>query len=807
MLPHGTNSRIIPHQLQFPDNLLAPGAHSMYIASRLTTLNLSLLLASVTSLPGAAFAQQTDAAANTVPSAAASAAANKQQATQEVVVTASRRPERLQDVPLAVTAISADQLSNAGIHSVSDLGSVVSGISFGVSPATSGLRIRGAGQMGGFSSAAETPVGVVVDNVVYGLSPMVDNLADVERVEILKGPQGTQFGKNASSGAISITTARPTMDRLKADAFASIGNDSERELRGVFNLPLGETAAARITLYQRSFDGMAHNATRSETWGGQKRKGMRGKLLYASSKQFDALLIVDAATTELTGPSTLFALRTPPPALISKYPVNGGPKGNVFPAGATFGPDNTTIYEDAPGNLTHKRGGVSLELNYYAGGYTFTSISAHRTDKLETYFAIDGTPIDSFNVNSYGDKSQTTQELRVTSPKGRLEYVAGYYFYKQPTELGQFGYVRPALPFAPIYAPVSRGISQFISESVSHAVFADGKVRLTSDGKTRALFGVRINRDQVTASNTSMRDPALDKLPVVPYQPIPYMQGQTFKVGNSGRLGLEHRVHKDLMLYGTVATGFLGPTVAYSATTSTRTDVAPQKVRDLTLGFKSQFRNRWITFNGAFFNDQYSDLQTALFRNGEFVTENAGAARSRGVELDLSARINAELRVRGSATYADAVFTDYLTACPAGGATSRCTGPLVNGAPRDFQAAGEAIPGAAKVSTVAGVDYVTETDDERIIDASATYAYRSKISYQVGVPAAAQDGYGTLNLAAHYGAADFRWRVGAYVRNATDKRFHAAVLPLPLAQPGGVANWPTYEGAGRHVGVTLELRY
>jgi iron complex outermembrane receptor protein len=152
------------------------------------------------------------------------------------------------------------------------------------------------------------------------------------------------------------------------------------------------------------------------------------------------------------------------------------------------------------------------------------------------------------------------------------------------------------------------------------------------------------------------------------------------------------------------------------------------------------------------------------------------------------------------------VFTDYLTACPDAALASTCTGALVNGRPRFYQAAGDSIPGAPKTTAVLGLDYNTAIGDAYLFDASANYSYRTKTSYQAGVPANMQPAYGTLNLGAHFGSADDKWRVGVYMRNALDKRFQAAVLGLPFGGAGGQVNWQTYEGA-RHFGATLELRY
>ena len=167
------------------------------------------------------------------PAALSSAPANAQGAAAddglvEIVVTATRREERLQDVPLAVTAISGEDLAGAGFKNLQDIQYSMAGVYFGSAPNDSGFRLRGVGTAGGFSSSSEQNVGTVVDGVVIPFGNPVQGLGDVERVEALKGPQGTQFGKNASSGVISITTRRPDLESFGARAYVSYADLDER---------------------------------------------------------------------------------------------------------------------------------------------------------------------------------------------------------------------------------------------------------------------------------------------------------------------------------------------------------------------------------------------------------------------------------------------------------------------------------------------------------------------------------------------------------------------------------------------------
>ncbi|MBS0398747.1 MAG: TonB-dependent receptor, partial [Proteobacteria bacterium] len=174
---------------------------------------------------------------------------------QEVVVTATRREQRLQDVPLAVSALSGDQLSAAGFQNLQDIQYQSSSVQFGVSPNDSGFRLRGVGSAGGFTSSSEQNVGTVVDGVVVPFGNPVASLGDVERVEVLRGPQGTQFGKNASSGVVSITTARPDTAGFSGSVFGSFAQLNEHDFHGSLNVPLGERVALRVFAFDRKHDG------------------------------------------------------------------------------------------------------------------------------------------------------------------------------------------------------------------------------------------------------------------------------------------------------------------------------------------------------------------------------------------------------------------------------------------------------------------------------------------------------------------------------------------------------------------------
>jgi iron complex outermembrane receptor protein len=293
--------------------------------------------------------------------------------------------------------------------------------------------------------------------------------------------------------------------------------------------------------------------------------------------------------------------------------------------------------------------------------------------------------------------------------------------------------------------------------------------------------------------------------------------GSTNKTGWSGRVGLEYKASRDVMLFGTLARGYLGPTVAFSGNTGTKTAVNAQTVRDITVGIKSQLFDRAVTFNANVFFDQYKNLQTSVFNGVEFLTENAGGFDAKGFEFDAAWRVSRELSFTGSFTYSDTKFTDYVTACPgtqkAGYTCYQLTNAAgvgvvdSNGNPvRAVQAAGEPLSGAPKYAATFGANINLPINDHLAFDWSANVYYRSSVQYAVIEKYTRQPGYATIGLNAGLGSPDGNWRLGVFARNLLDKRFVASVIATPFASAGSTVNWMTREGR-RTIGVSAEMKF
>lgn len=744
------------------------------------------LALAVAALSSAALAQQA------APATAAQPEAKKDE-TQTITVTATRRSERLQDVPLSVSAATAKQIEDSGAKSLADIGKLVSGVTFGESPQDAGFRVRGVGTLGGFTSASELPVGVVVDGVVMGLGPVLESMVDVERVEALKGPQGTQFGKNASSGVVSIVTKRPRLGKFEGEASVSFASLGERELTGTLNVPISSTLAARVSVFGRQHDGYLDNITRNESWGGVEAFGARAKLLIQPSAALDVLLSADMTRRELDGPGQLWTLRRAPPV------------GYTAVAGVTPGAENTVTAENARSYENQQADGLSAEVNYRFGDYTLTSVTAHRSRDLQCRFGLDVRADAIFEGACDKTYAQDSQELRLTSPRGTFEYVAGLYWSRLTSTTNDSAWLRVDAANS-VYANLTKGINTTDTTSTSTALFADGRYRFTP--ALSLLAGLRLTRDQVRAVNVALANGQLPELGtppgfLIPTGPRAEQVGETSASKPSGRLGIEFKASPDLMVYATLARGYLGPTVTFSGTNGTRTDVAPQEVTDLTAGVKAQFLERRVTFNASVFYDRYKNLQVGVFDGTEFLTQNAGGMNSKGFEIDGSVRLGGGLRGYGSLTYADARFTDFVTQCPTTGDASRC---YTVGATNLFQGKGEPLPGAPKITGVLGLDYGRQLANGYGLDANVNASFRSKTSYGVGEVDYVQGGYTVVNAAIKLTPESEKWHVALWARNLFDQHYQSAVIGLPFAAPGGIVNWNARD-ARRTLGVTVGAKF
>lgn len=715
----------------------------------------------------------------------------------EVIVTATRREQRLQDVPVAVTAISGDNLASSQVREVTDIQYLAPNVSFSSTNPTAnggGYQIRGVGTQS-FLGGVEQTVGLVVDGVVVGLSrdPGAAGFSDVERIEVLRGPQGTLFGKNTSAGVIQIVTRAPQIGETSGEATLAYGERDDVLVRGAVNLPVSENAAARLSAYYQAQAGAIDNLLNDWHVGDRESWGVRGRLLWEPAEDLSLLLTAehqdsfsrDAHTIEALGTNPLFN------AQFARFPVRPGPGVLVS-------------FQDGDWTAKTKLDALSLQVDHDIGEHTLTAIAAYRHVETLQLADIDAAPINIFNNSDGGvDSGQATAEVRLTSPSGeRLEYVVGGYFYATDITgwAAQYGNFY-GLFGRPVALGGGRRDERVRNRSL--AAFGQGTYGLTETVKL--IAGLRYTYDEVRGS---MRVSPLP-FPAIPSGVLAPYSGSAEADNLSGRLGLQYQPSRDLMLFATYATGYKGP--AIDGTGGVAREILPETVESWEVGAKSTLLGGRMTLNATAYLSDFSDFQAQALDSSvtppSFVMSNAGLMRAKGVEVETTFRVTPDLTFSANAAYNDAKYKDYFAACYSGQPISGVVGQGCYVDPATgLQVAnysGERLPNAPRWTYMLRGDYERPLADGLTLDASGFWSWRDDAQSVAGDPRSVVKAYGLLN--ASIGISGERWRVGLYGRNLLDERFYAP-YPSGTLNPGGYYRIVSPD-AFRTVGAQLNLSF
>lgn len=631
----------------------------IFSASSVSLLAIGTMLA----CPATAFAQDA-----TAPAAATEeAAAAESTMPGEIVVTAQKRAERLQDVPLAVTAVTSDVLASRQINDTNSLVTAVPSLSFqqGSNPTNTSFRIRGIGTAL-FGQGTEPSVSVVVDGVVAVRSAQgFSELADVERIEVLRGPQGTLFGKNASAGVISVTTARPSKD-LEGRGDVTIAEHGEYRVRGTVSGPISDTLRARVSGFYSDVRGITRNIATNEWVNGSRNWGVRGKLEWDATSNLQFLLTGEYRKQNADCcASTLISI------------VNPRLQALVGPINATR--DNRQIADDANTYANSTSQTYSLQGNLDLGSATITSITAFQKYDLDVNQPIDRSPATSpvylgpasaapytFWNQNHGqvDLKAWSQELRIANNgKSDLNYVVGM-FYMHSDILRPFDRRRARCtagvigqPCAPANVVWQSAQSRIRLKQDSIAAFGQADYRIV--GGLRAIAGIRVQYEKGT--NSGVRT-----APIVPGDtvfPNNAPASGTFSANDTavtGKAGLQYEFNRNAQVYASYTRGYkgLGYEMEISADLANQKAIQPEHVNAYEIGFKGSTADRSLTISAALFQADYTNLQVQANRSDpstgviQFVSTNAGSSRTRGFEIEATLRPSDAFSVNAAVTYA-----------------------------------------------------------------------------------------------------------------------------------------------------------
>lgn len=745
------------------------------------------LLALSSGALGAAHAQQSSGA----PAPDGEAASD----IQKVVVTARRREESLQDVPVSVTAFSADQLSKQGVPDVTALALALPNTTLKASRATNSTLtafIRGVGQadpLAGFESG----VGIYIDDI-YLARPQaaVADIYDVERIEVLRGPQGTLYGRNTIGGAVKYVTRKLASQpdvRLRATA----GNYGQLDGVVTASTPLSDTVRIGGTVARFKRDGFGTN-------------------LYTGAENYDKDVTALRLSTEFTPSADLFIRIAADGTQDDSNPKNG----HRLTVGRTSGAPILSNEFDTRANLTQALGhdqdvksyGVSALVEYrFNDQFSAKSITANRKDKSYAPIDFDALPVVDMEVPALYTNKQFSQEFQLTYTGERIQGVAGLY-YIDANAYNKFDTVLAGL------APTSTFTSGDI-DTKAWAAYFDGSYNFT-DAFSLSLGG-RYTVDERTASIYRQIYLGLAGSPEMGNPgAILFRTDTDFRNGTlqrkdkkfTPRVALGYKVNADHNVYASYSEGFKGggfdPRLNMVGTRLTeaqaRAGYEPETIETYELGLKSAFNGGRITTNAAVFYSDYKDVQipgsVAIDTNGDGrddsfagVTTNAGKAKIKGVELEAIANITRDFTIAGMYSYIDADYKEYIVA-----GVNVADQRVFQNTPKNsanlranYDIALPIMGHNGKVSLIGSVSYKGATNQFETVSLLD------------------QDSYKLWDASIVWTRADGKIRAGIHGKNLNDERYKTAGYLFPTL--GNEGTLTAFYGNPRTVSATLEYRF
>lgn len=750
---------------------------------------------------------------------------------EKITVTSQKRVESLNEVPVAVSVLREDQIASAFTANLEGLQSLVPSVSFrkGNTTRNSAITIRGIGTIS-FSIAAEPSVSTVVDGVVLGRSgqAFVD-LYDLERVEVLRGPQGTLFGKNASAGVVNITTKKPS-GAFEGSFEATMFQDNEYRIKGSVSGPLNDNVSGSLTVLKSGFDGYIENVFNNETTSGYDKEGVRAMLAVEASSDTDILFIFENVKSDDDCCADLEL--TPSGRHQSEASPNSTGTGDLDL-------EQRQIDHDFETRTLDESTSFSIQVDKSLDDHTFTSITAYRnwenTEFREGDFTstagdlplpVFGVP---FQLHDIGPQEWNTfsQEFRLASSTANaFEYQVGFFYWKQESERnftrdascqnnnGQF----PAAistylsDVVGIDSPTEQQVNDFIAaeglscnsndivsatafmetEFQNIALFADGKYKFNDD--FRALFGARFTEDEVSFKHNRSSNDEFSRTGVGVRSFDTDFDGETEESNFSIKLGLQHDIGDSGMTYFTYAQGYKGPAfnVFYNMAQNDTLPIGEETSDSYEIGYK--YASSDLVFNVALFRTEIDGFQAnnPELLDGVFITRltNAGSVITEGIEVDFLWQATDNFSLSGGLASVDAEVDEFR--CPVG--LDTCDGR--SGADLPFSP-------DLKYSVVG--EYFWELDEMDVI-LNGSYVYTDDI-FAGGPGATAQTNpeallpsYGIVNASLAFSFDDDAYRISIIGKNLTDKSF-------ATTYSGDGFRYQIPRDADRYFGVQLRVNF
>ena len=696
----------------------------------------------------------------------AGTAAAEDEAIQDIVVTAQRRSERVQDIPVAISAFGGESIERAGIASLENIAPRVPSFYFGsFGAARPQLYIRGIGTRS-FDPGSESSVGVFADDVYLGRSSgSFGAMKDIDRVEVLRGPQGTLYGRNTIGGAINVISKAPT-DELSGNFEGGISNFKGYNLFGAVGGPIaGERLMFRVAAWREEREGYVTNTLTGNKFQGIENTGARARLTIAPSDPFKIEL-----TAEFMNDGNKAGFGG----------INQGTSG--APASVFFRGSGTPVTST---NL--RRAALSFDpfldrevksyigrIEYDAGAATFTSISALRKLDITDGRDLEGSSLDILDQSSVESSKQFTQEFRIASTpdgalsaNGKLDWIiGGFYYHDTSDRVDSFRVGLNSAVRAAAGTPATDvALSDYKIES--YALFGQATIHL-SDALDLTLGG-RYSHDSKRAAQAGTTTDAAPIIAVA-FNTTNRAKYKSF----DPRVVLAYKISPDANVYASFSTGFKSGGFQYVPFSRGQADVlfAPEDIKAYEIGFKTEWLDRALRVNGAAYYYDYKNLQISriILPAGSAapvsLISNAASSTIKGLDLEITARPSRAFEVNIAYGYLDAKYDNYVFS-----ATTDFSNTRMVRAPEH--------------SINVGAEWRADVLGDGEFSLRADYALtgdffhepgEGNIAFGTGIPFTAEDGYGLLDMRATLSKNN--WKVTGYVNNLGKTTYRRTINAL-----------------------------
>jgi len=741
---------------------------------------------------------------------------------EEIIVTAQVRTESLQDVPLSVNAVSGQKMMEAGIDKIEDLHAYVPNFTMSETGIGTNIYIRGIGS--GINQGFEQSVGMYVDGVYYGRAQLARApFLDLERVEVLRGPQSILFGKNSIAGALNITTAKPTQEFEGMVSATYEPDHNEQVYDAMVSGGLTDTLAGRLAYRNRSMDGYVDNLTNNNDEPNRDEETIRGSLLWDATDDLAVNLKAEHSSFNIKGRQVEIFNETS----FAGEPFYADQLASVAAPDVIPGLSNTVLDGKRSANKDssdNDMDSVTLRFDYQMGDYSLTAISAYLTYNYDELCDCDFTGADLFSVRSREDYEQWSQEIRLVSPAGKtFEYIVGAYYQSNDLNFKD-RFITPvdgllvdsvALIQPAIVAQAVNNLQaprNFDQDSDLYSVFAQGTYNITDS--LRLTLGARYNYEDKSGSRDLVFVNGTTQVPVDAFDQSViralfiaenHSLSDSRNEDNISPLAiLEWTVNDDVMTYISATQGYKSggydarsnlsttPSTSLLGTTAVGSfDYEDEKATSYEIGAKTTLFDGRGELNVAAFFTKYEDLQVSIFDGTlGFNVGNAGKAETKGVEVDGRFKVTEHFTLIGSAAYLDFEFTDYPNGQCTQAQRLSYTGNGV--CQSDFD--GKSNQYVSEWSGTLTGDYRRPLGDALMFTAILDVIYTGEYSPTQNLdPAIDQDDYTKVNARLGIGGIDGDWDLALIGRNLTDQTIVTYANDTPLAA-SAIFNTISYYG-------------